>query len=312
MKKLLLLLLALLTFAFIGLYLFIPSTVKFGKIVFLRCNINIATRYIYDDAKWKTWWHSGDSLIKKEEGEYNYKNYRYTVERHTLEGLYISIAHDSGTIHSFLHIVPVNADTIAVEWNGEFPETHDPIKKIRNYLQAVRVKDNISGVLQNVKDFSENESKVYGLDITQQQVKDTILVSTRSYFSTNPSTAQIYEMIRDLKNYISFNRGIETGDPMLNITRDSGFFKTMVAIPVNRVLPQNKKFLLKKMVPGKILVAEVKGGSYTAGEALDKLKLYMDDNHRASPAIPFESLITDRSKEPDTAKWVTKIYFPVY
>ena len=29
-----------------------------------------------------------------------------------------------------------------------------------------------------------------------------------------------------------------------------------------------------------------------------------------SPAIPFESLITNRLEEPDTSKWVTKIYYP--
>ena len=66
------------------------------------------------------------------------------------------------------------------------------------------------------------------------------------------------------------------------------------------------------MVPGKILVAEVKGGAYTADEALRQLTMYMDDNHLVSPAIPFQSLVTERSKEPDTTKWITKIYFPVF
>jgi hypothetical protein len=38
---------------------------------------------------------------------------------------------------------------------------------------------------------------------------------------------------------------------------------------------------------------------------------YKDDYQRVSPAIPFYSLITDRLKEPDSSKWITKIYFPV-
>jgi hypothetical protein len=66
------------------------------------------------------------------------------------------------------------------------------------------------------------------------------------------------------------------------------------------------------MIPGKILVTEVKGGNYTTGEALKQLDIYLDDNHLSSPAIPFESLVTDRSQETDTAKWVTKIYYPIY
>ena len=86
----------------------------------------------------------------------------------------------------------------------------------------------------------------------------------------------------------------------------------MVAIPVSKSIPTNNNFLFKRMVPGKILVTEVKGGTYTTGEALKQLEIYRSDNHLRSPAIPFESLVTDRSREPDTSKWVTKIYYPVF
>jgi hypothetical protein len=39
---------------------------------------------------------------------------------------------------------------------------------------------------------------------------------------------------------------------------------------------------------------------------------YFKDYNRVAMAIPFEYLITDRLKVPDTSKWVTKIYCPVY
>ena len=89
-------------------------------------------------------------------------------------------------------------------------------------------------------------------------------------------------------------------------------YKIMVAIPINKIVPTTEKFLLKRMVPGKILVTEVKGGAYTADVALRQLTLYMEDNRLISPAIPFQSLITERIKEADTTKWMTKIYFPVF
>jgi hypothetical protein len=99
---------------------------------------------------------------------------------------------------------------------------------------------------------------------------------------------------------------------MLHITSDSGYFETMVAIPVNKVVPPKDNFLFKRMVPGKILVTEVTGGRYTTAHALKQLENYLEDNELQSPAIPFESLVTDRSRQPDTSKWVTKIYYPVY
>ena len=37
----------------------------------------------------------------------------------------------------------------------------------------------------------------------------------------------------------------------------------------------------------------------------------MDDYHLTSPAISFQSLVTDRQVEKDSLKWITKIYYPI-
>ena len=49
---------------------------------------------------------------------------------------------------------------------------------------------------------------------------------------------------------------------MLHIIYDSGYFKTMVAIPVNKKLPGNENFLLKKLDPGENLSNPEKGIIY--------------------------------------------------
>lgn len=99
---------------------------------------------------------------------------------------------------------------------------------------------------------------------------------------------------------------------MLNIRReDSTYFEAMVAIPVNKQLPNQGKIAFKRMFAGIILVTEVAGGPQRIKEAFSQLQVYMQDYEYQPPVIPFESLITDRSKETDTAKWVTKIYYPV-
>jgi hypothetical protein len=65
------------------------------------------------------------------------------------------------------------------------------------------------------------------------------------------------------------------------------------------------------MVPGTILVAEVKGGTATVEEGFRQLEFYIDEHELSSPGRPFQSLITDRSIEKDSTKWVTKLYYPV-
>ena len=100
---------------------------------------------------------------------------------------------------------------------------------------------------------------------------------------------------------------------MLNIKETGNTYYVMVGIPVNTNLnSDNKAFQIKKMVLGDILTTEVMGGPYTVQNALNQLKFYINDNKMASPAIPYESLVTNRLLQPDSTKWITKIYYPVF
>jgi len=100
---------------------------------------------------------------------------------------------------------------------------------------------------------------------------------------------------------------------MLNVYADNpGRYQVMVAIPTKSDLPSESGFQLKKMVLGNILVAEVKGGPATVRLGEENLQNYVDDYHKISPAIPYQSLITNRMAESDTTKWITKLYYPVF
>ena len=314
MKKLLLTIFVLVLLLVAGIYIFIPAKLEFGKAIYIHANRNITSRYIADQAKWVKWWPADNPDIlatkENEESTYTFKNYHYTIVREALGGTSILIKYNGKKINSFLHLIALKPDSVVAEWKGELKETNNPVARLNNYFLALRVKENISEILQNVKTFLENNERAYGLKIIQQQVKDTILIATKFTANKYPSAADIYNIVTGLRGYISSNGATETNPPMLNVTRDS-IYNIMVAIPVNKVIPATGKFVLKRMVPGKILVTEVKGGDYTAAEALRQLTLYMEDNQLTAPAIPFQSLVTERTKEPDTTKWITRIYYPV-
>jgi effector-binding domain-containing protein len=192
------------------------------------------------------------------------------------------------------------------------PESLNPFKRIRYYLLAKKIHNDMGDILINLKNFLENRKNIYGITIRLLKVTDTILVATNYASNTYPSTTTIYDLIKNLTEYISAKGAKTTNYPMLSITGNGGLFKTMVAIPVNKITLENNTFLYKRMVPGKILVTEVTGGVHTTAHALKQLETYIEDHNLQSPAIPFESLITDRSKEADTGRWVTKIYYPIF
>jgi hypothetical protein len=66
------------------------------------------------------------------------------------------------------------------------------------------------------------------------------------------------------------------------------------------------------MVPMKdrFLKTGVTGGPLTIKKAHEAIDEYMKDHILSQPAIPFEILVTDRSKETDTSKWKTTIFYP--
>lgn len=291
----------------------LPVDNSFSKKIYIRTTVNAVNRFLFDETNWAKWWPSrlqgGLSINSNKEGN---DNYLFTLRKQMYGGINIDIKKNNSEFNTVANLLRVSKDSISLTWDFYMQRTNHPYFKFRNYFYSKAIKKDAVEILESLKSFLEKNENIYGIKITQMKVKDTILISTKHISSSYPSTLTIYSLINLLRKYISKEGAKETNPPMLNITNDSSTYRTMVAIPVNKIFSEKDNYVFKRMVPGKILVTEVKGGDYTARQALKQLDLYIDDNHLFSPAIPFESLITDRSLEPDTTKWVTKIYYPIY
>jgi hypothetical protein len=136
----------------------------------------------------------------------------------------------------------------------------------------------------------------------------------RRSFEHYPKVQEIDAMIQDLRKYIIQNNAIEKNSPMLNVLKfDSSHFEAMSAIPVDKALPRTTEFSPKFLLKGgNILEAQVQGGPYTIETSLQEIENYRSDYKYNSPAIPYQLLVTDRLKETDTTKWITKLYYPVF
>ncbi len=128
-----------------------------------------------------------------------------------------------------------------------------------------------------------------------------------------PSTNDIYSLVNKLNDYAIKSGALITGNPMYNVTPvEKDTVRLMVALPVNKSLLQTSSISAVKMVPGNFLATQVSGGEGTVRNALATMQNFITDNSKTSMAIPFSYLITNRVDEPDTSKWVTKIYMPVF
>lgn len=312
MKKWLLLLTLLLLTGTIYIYLWLPSRKKVAVTIPVSATLSNTTIFLGDEEKWEQWWPDDDvpdTVLNKREFICN--GYGYRISR-TLHGVIeIDISKGTRTMGSSIVLTPYTVDSVELNWNVFFPETSNPISRVQYNTTAKNVQECITTILEALARFLKEEKNIYGIDIITTKVKDTLLAVSTKSFKTVPTTNDIYKMITDLQTQITNRGGTVTGYPMLNFNADSSTQEVMVALPINETIT-GANLIYKRMVPGKILMTEIQGGLRNIQHAYLQLRKYYDDHRLESPAIPFQSLITDRSKEADTSKWVTRLYYPIF
>lgn len=314
MKKLLIVLLIVVFAAIASIYVLIPTEIQVTKVAAVNATTAATTRFLLNPEKWNQWWPSSDSSLKtisKEVGFF-YKNAHHTPTKALFNGYGLKTIFRGAELKGEIIYAQLGLDSTALFWKYQYNCSYNPIQRIQDYYLLKDLKDNSAEILNSLKQFLEKEENVYGMKIQHSFVVDTILISTKNVFSTVPNNDQVYQMIGQLKTYIKQQNAVETGFPMVNVlVLDKMHVQTMVAIPVNKQLAETATFSWKKMVAGKILIGEVKGGDERTKQAFTEMHNYVTDYHITSPAIPFISLITDRKLEKDSSKWISKIYYPV-
>ena len=309
MKKLLLLLFIFFALLITGYYLFFPAKIHFKKTMYAQTAPNSAVKYLLNEKNWHSWWPV--SINNPNDSIFPFKDFEYAVNWKMISGDSILIKSKDGFVRSLINVVPISKDSVGFQWEGEAQSEANFFNRIHNYYTQKKLQNNADAILNALKNHLENDEKVYGINIQHRMVVDTLLISTKKIFAAYPTAEQVYELVNDLKKYIILNAALQTNPPMLHVVQDSGMFKTMVAIPINKTLQNTERFIIKEMVAGKILISEIKGGSGNAEAGIKILETYMDDYHLTSPAISFQSLVTDRQVEKDSSKWITKIYYPI-
>jgi len=313
MKKWLIGIGVLLIATIVCIYVFIPRELDVSCVSSVKCNPQAAFRQVRHGGDWVKWWP--DSMEERDgKSSYRYAGDVYHVSGSSYPLTEIDIHHDGADIKSRMSVLSLsNKDSAVIYWQCRFSGGAGFLQRLRQYLSAGKLEKNMNEILSRLRPYLENEKNIYGMTFGEASTKDTLLVVTKAFFAAYPSTSDIYGLLGKLRQYISSEGAVENGYPIANVTlvRDSGF-QLMTAIPVNRVLPGKGAIFFKRMVPAKFLIAEVKGGDHTVRAAMDHMQEYIADHQRTVMALPFQTIVTDRLKEPDTTRWSTWLYCPVF
>lgn len=313
MKKLLLILLVVLSFFTLSLYLFIPGKITIDSSVVIKTTDVGTERFVIDETKWPLWWNYGKSGDHQAGPVFTYNGYSFQQTGKFYKSVDISIGKEKRSLHSKLLIIAMAVDSTSLQWKSELTTGSNPVARLTAYLEAKRIKKNMDEILGNLKDFLSKTDNIYGIHIERNRLRDTLYVSSKQTLPKNPTVKEIYHLIDKIKTYIKQNGTEPSGSPIYNATRmDEGRYQLMAAVPVNRQLKETNDFSMKYMVKGSFMITEVAGGDSTINKAAKNMQQYFQDYRKTSMAMNFTMLVTDRILQPDSSKWVTKLCMPVY
>ena len=301
----------LLLLTLVAIYVFIPGQTTISKSVLVNANRDALFRKMQHGELWFEWWPgkiAPDTAIR-----YEIENYTFKPLPARALSVPVMIQSKWFETASEFTFLPINKDSTTVHIEVTMPAPNNPIRRLRQYLDPGQLEHAISKILTSIDSTFSNVGNLYDYNIEKKLVVDSILISTFEEMNAYPTIPKIYALIDQLKEYTINHGAKETGLPMLNIsTPDSIHYLVRVAIPVNKRLPASGNISYKWMLGGgNILVTEVKGGPEEINNAYKQIINYIADHGRTAPAISFESLVTDRRNEPDSSKWITRIYYPV-
>ncbi|MFN8288886.1 MAG: GyrI-like domain-containing protein [Chitinophagaceae bacterium] len=311
MKKIVLILLMLVVVVCGFAYLYIPNTIVINSAKAIPVNKEGLYRKLGDTAEWQNWWPG--KKRGAETGTWDSRGFSYRLADIKTLSLPVTVSGKGFSAEAEITLLAEGPDSSVINFHSSFPSSSNPVKRIAAYFRAQKIKKTADEMLAAAGSYYRQTVHLYHYNIEKDHVVDSTLLFTYRETTSPPSVELIYSMVDELKAYIIKNHAKETGFPMLNVfTKDSIRYLVKVAIPVDRKLPDAGTISYRWMLGGgNILITEVKGGPAGIKKAYTYIEQYVEDHRRIAPAIPFESLVTDRRKEPDTSKWITRIYYPV-
>jgi hypothetical protein len=309
MKKTFFIILAAIVIIIAATYILLPQKPVITQDLSIDTSDIIAAKFLTTKSGWDKWWPG----IKINDKQYRFQDTRISIDKMTNGSTYLKLQKDNLTFNGEISYFADAEGSIKFKWDAIDENTTGFSSRLTNYFKTRNAESQIAEILLSLKHFLENEKNAYGYRIYLNHAKDTVLLVSANTYPAYPSLQAIYNTVNTLQQQATSQGAKQTNFPMLNVTQtDEHEYQVNVALPINKKISPFQKASINNIPKGgNLLVADVRGGQNTVNDALAQIKIYMKDHRLVSPAMPFQSLVTDRLAQKDTSKWITKIYYPI-
>src|SRR6478672_3115346 len=109
-------------------YIFIPGHVQIKSISIVKVSPQAAARVLSVRNNWKKWWPENDAP-SNHDSILTYKANHYKIDQHVSNAFDINIVNGNDSLHSLLTLLPLNMDSVEMQWNGIASTSANPFER---------------------------------------------------------------------------------------------------------------------------------------------------------------------------------------
>ena len=297
----------------LGCQFLIPKEVNVSKTIVANANLNAVFRFLGNDSNWATWWPATKS-DPRTPGRFQLGKYSFRKNQTRYNAFGIEIINKEKKNNSTLNLLPVGYDSVQIVWTTSLKAGgNNPFSKILFFFEVRNLRKSFQTILSALDIHVSKVKNLYGFDIRPERIQVEHTASTRKTLPRFPTNDDVYALIRSIENLIAKQQLKVEGLPVFHIrAEDSVNYDLLVAIPVDKPITDSGEFKAKKLLRnGKILVTEFNGSWDMSKKALKAMETFAIDHHFRNIALPYQIFLNDRTVEKDTAKWKTRLSYPV-
>ncbi len=243
--------------------------------------------------------------------------YQVRLRQIEVTNYFFEFTNQQDTQYTVLKVIPLSRDSTVFSWEALLREvSYNPVDILQNRKRARALQQTMHSFLNDLEKYASDNRHVYGFKTDMVMVEDTAFLSTSIELDTIPGQSGIYQLIEKLESYARSRDVLTNHEPIMHLQNLYGTSKHkylfMVAIPIDHVVPVSGDIVIKRMIRGNLLVADVKGSLTEVYEQFPLFDTYKEDFGYVSPAIPFMMIRKDHRNLSESEPWNIRFCYPVF
>lgn len=214
-------------------------------------------------------------------------------------------------------IITGDGESSAVLWTFEGDMGSNPIGKLFGLFMESMLGPSYEEGLQNLKSLVESKPK-YTIEISVEEVEPITYLGINNTFdlTANPEavSSKIGELYGKIGAYMASKKIEFSGMPLsvYNELSESSWNADLgIPCKAESAVPSGD-IIVSSTTGGKVVKGIHMGNYYDQLEAShNQVQKYMEYNGLEASGNPYEIYVSDPMNEPDTAKWITEVFYPI-